>query len=56
MLQKLMAAVAPDLTSQDNVAALGQWEGGWSQLTSLAWVRVTDAGAARPAAFPPNKD
>ncbi|OAA59842.1 hypothetical protein SPI_06040 [Niveomyces insectorum RCEF 264] len=46
----------PELTDKDTFAALERWEGSWLQLTSLVWVRITDAGAVRPAAFPPNKD
>ncbi|CAK7230371.1 translation machinery-associated protein 16 [Sporothrix bragantina] len=48
--------LVPDLTCQDNVSALERWDGTWLHLNSLNWVRVTDAGASRPATFPPNKD
>ncbi|CAK7240871.1 MAG: translation machinery-associated protein 16 [Sporothrix thermara] len=48
--------LVPDLTSQDNVSALERWDGTWLHLNSLKWVRVTDAGASKPATFPPNKD
>ncbi|KAL1891173.1 translation machinery-associated protein 16 [Sporothrix stenoceras] len=48
--------LVPDLTSKDNVSALERWEGSWSQLNSLSWVRITEAGAVRSATFPPNKD
>ncbi|KJR87423.1 translation machinery-associated protein 16 [Sporothrix schenckii 1099-18] len=48
--------LAPDLTSKDNVSALERWDGSWLQLNSLSWVRINEAGAVRPATFPPNKD
>ncbi|KAM5351763.1 hypothetical protein ACJ41O_004486 [Fusarium nematophilum] len=44
--------VLPDLLSSDNVNALHLWEGSWSYLTQLKWVKVNSAGQVRPTAFP----
>jgi len=49
----LLLADMPDLTSAENLAALDRWEGSWAYLASLAWVKVTAAGEARTANFPP---
>ncbi|EFX04423.1 hypothetical protein CMQ_1351 [Grosmannia clavigera kw1407] len=43
----------PDLTDEDNVAMLSRWEGSWSQLNCLKWVRITSDGTFRVASFPP---
>ncbi|EJT75833.1 hypothetical protein GGTG_05762 [Gaeumannomyces tritici R3-111a-1] len=43
----------PDLTSEENLAALDRWEGSWAYLASLAWVKVTADGETRTASFPP---
>jgi translation machinery-associated protein 16 len=42
----------PDVLTKDGVAALLLWEGNWSYLSSLPWIRVTAAGEHRPSEFP----
>jgi translation machinery-associated protein 16 len=46
-------AVLPDLTDADNVVFLDRWEGTWSYLPTLKWVRVTKAGEVQTTSFPP---
>ncbi|KAF9873498.1 hypothetical protein CkaCkLH20_08957 [Colletotrichum karsti] len=43
----------PDLTDASNVNLLDRWEGSWSFLTSVAWVRITSDGNVRKSSFPP---
>ncbi|KAL2752153.1 hypothetical protein ACRALDRAFT_1078209 [Sodiomyces alcalophilus JCM 7366] len=43
----------PDLTSEDNVQMLDNWEGSWSYLTTVSWVRVASDNTVKPASFPP---
>ncbi|KAM7207982.1 Translation machinery-associated protein 16 [Naviculisporaceae sp. PSN 640] len=45
----------PDLTSETNVQLLDRWEGSWSFLPNLAWVRISATGNVRPAKFPPSE-
>ncbi|KAK7422673.1 translation machinery-associated protein 16 [Neonectria punicea] len=42
----------PDLLTATSVSALHLWEGSWSYLPQLKWVKVTIDGQVRPAAFP----
>ncbi|PSR79851.1 translation machinery-associated protein 16 [Coniella lustricola] len=44
----------PDLSRQDNVDSLKRWEGSWTSLSTLSWVRVSKAGAVKPSTFPPS--
>ena len=43
----------PDLTSETNVQLLGRFEGSWTFLTTLAWVKLSAAGDVKPSSFPP---
>ncbi|EAQ83318.1 hypothetical protein CHGG_09722 [Chaetomium globosum CBS 148.51] len=43
----------PDLTVDANVQLLSRFEGSWSYLTSLSWVKVSAAGNVKPSSFPP---
>jgi translation machinery-associated protein 16 len=43
----------PDLTDEVNLSELDRWEGSWSYLSNLKWVRITDVGAVRTSSFPP---
>ncbi|KAH6623509.1 translation machinery-associated protein 16 [Chaetomium tenue] len=43
----------PDLTVEANVQLLSRFEGSWSYLTSLSWVKVSAAGNVKPSSFPP---
>ncbi|KAF5573412.1 TMA16-like protein [Fusarium pseudoanthophilum] len=44
--------VMPDLLDNVNVNALHLWEGSWSYLTQLKWVKVNSEGQIRPTSFP----
>ncbi|KAJ9425075.1 TMA16-like protein [Fusarium oxysporum] len=44
--------VMPDLLDNVNVNALHLWEGSWSYLTQLKWVKVNSEGQVRPTSFP----
>lgn len=43
----------PDLTDADNVIFLDRWDGAWSYLSTLKWVRIASDGQVRPSKFPP---
>ncbi|RFU26201.1 hypothetical protein B7463_g10133, partial [Scytalidium lignicola] len=44
----------PNLTDTDNVTFLDRWEGAWSYLTTLKWVRISKQGVIQPcSSFPP---
>ncbi|KAL0939574.1 uncharacterized protein CTRU02_206184 [Colletotrichum truncatum] len=43
----------PDLTNESNVNLLDRWEGSWSFLPSVAWVRITSDGNIKKSSFPP---
>ncbi|KAF5001913.1 hypothetical protein FDECE_10817 [Fusarium decemcellulare] len=44
--------VLPDLLDSVNVNALHLWEGSWSYLTQLKWVKINSEGQVRPTSFP----
>ncbi|ROT35762.1 hypothetical protein SODALDRAFT_50652 [Sodiomyces alkalinus F11] len=43
----------PDLTTEDNVRTFDRWEGSWSYLTTVSWVRVAADKTVKPSSFPP---
>ncbi|KAI0381354.1 translation machinery-associated protein 16 [Hypomontagnella monticulosa] len=43
----------PVLDTEENTALLNRWEGSWSYLTTLTWVRISSAGTVQPSSFPP---
>ncbi|KAL2137141.1 hypothetical protein VTI74DRAFT_8773 [Chaetomium olivicolor] len=43
----------PDLTTEANVMLLSRFEGSWSYLTNLTWVKVSSSGNVKPSSFPP---
>ncbi|AEO68072.1 uncharacterized protein THITE_2117414 [Thermothielavioides terrestris NRRL 8126] len=43
----------PDLRSEANVQLLSRFEGSWSYLANLAWVKISAAGGIKPSSFPP---
>ncbi|KAF4945531.1 hypothetical protein FGADI_11894 [Fusarium gaditjirri] len=47
-----IVTVMPDLLDNVNVNALHLWEGSWSYLTQLKWVKVNSEGQVRPTSFP----
>lgn len=42
----------PDVLTSENANALLLWEGSWSYLPQLKWVKVNSEGQVRDAAFP----
>lgn len=46
--------VLPDLLKQNNLDLLKRWEGAWSFLASLSFVRINEAGTVKPSSFPPS--
>lgn len=44
----------PDLTKQNNLDLLNRWEGAWSFLAAMSYVRITEAGNVKPSSFPPS--
>ncbi|KAM0338533.1 hypothetical protein ACHAPU_011293 [Fusarium lateritium] len=44
--------VMPDLLDNSNVNALHLWEGSWSYLTALKWIKVNSEGQVRSCVFP----
>ncbi|KAL2210881.1 hypothetical protein CC79DRAFT_544329 [Sarocladium strictum] len=42
----------PDVTTTTGVAALMLWEGEWSYLSNIPWVKVNKAGELRQSEFP----
>lgn len=43
----------PDLMDADNVVYLDRWDGVWSYLSTLKWVRIQSDGTIHPTKFPP---
>ncbi|TVY43987.1 Translation machinery-associated protein [Lachnellula occidentalis] len=43
----------PDLTDADNTVFLERWDGDWSYLSTLKWVRISSSGLVQTAKFPP---
>ncbi|KAF7546429.1 hypothetical protein G7046_g9305 [Stylonectria norvegica] len=44
--------IIPDLLAHETVSALHLWEGSWSYLSQMKWIKVMAGGDARPIAFP----
>ncbi|KJZ77156.1 hypothetical protein HIM_03477 [Hirsutella minnesotensis 3608] len=42
----------PDVMSEENAKLVADWEGSWSKLAALPWIKVTSSGQARKADFP----
>ncbi|KAI1413481.1 translation machinery-associated protein 16 [Hypoxylon sp. FL1857] len=43
----------PALDTDENAKLFVRWEGSWSYLTTLKWVRISSAGQVQPSSFPP---
>lgn len=43
----------PDLTNEKTTEMLDRWDGNWSFLTNLSWVKIQASGRSAPASFPP---
>lgn len=52
----ISSAVVPVLDTEENAELLNRWEGSWSYLTTLKWVRVSCKGTVQPSSFPPRGD
>ena len=50
------ASVLPELTSEENAVLLDRWEGSWSYLTNMKWIRLSEDGKLKSASFPPKGD
>ncbi|KAI0165187.1 translation machinery-associated protein 16 [Hypoxylon sp. FL1284] len=46
----------PVLDTEEDAALLCRFEGSWSYLTALKWVRVSSTGTIHPSSFPPKGD
>ncbi|KUI58266.1 Translation machinery-associated protein 16 [Cytospora mali] len=44
----------PDITKQANIDLLDRWEGAWSFLGSMSYVRISKDGTVKPTSFPPS--
>lgn len=44
----------PDISKQANIDLLDRWEGAWSFLGSMSYVRVSKDGTIKPSSFPPS--
>ncbi|KAM4064604.1 translation machinery-associated protein 16 domain-containing protein [Hirsutella rhossiliensis] len=42
----------PDVMTEENVKLLEDWEGSWSKLTTLTWIKVSRTGQVRKSDFP----
>jgi translation machinery-associated protein 16 len=43
----------PDLADEHNAVFIDRWEGAWSYLSTLKWIRISSSGQIQPAIFPP---
>ncbi|RDW78235.1 hypothetical protein BP5796_06087 [Coleophoma crateriformis] len=43
----------PDISHEENSIYLDRWEGDWSYLSTLKWVRISSNGTTTPSIFPP---
>ncbi|KAK2610413.1 hypothetical protein N8I77_003844 [Diaporthe amygdali] len=44
----------PDLSKQNNIDLLNRWEGAWSFLATMSYIRISEAGTVKPSSFPPS--
>lgn len=44
----------PDISKQANIDLLDRWEGAWSFLGSMSYVRISKDGIIKPSSFPPS--
>ncbi|KAK4131464.1 hypothetical protein BT67DRAFT_156224 [Trichocladium antarcticum] len=43
----------PDLSTEQNIGMVNRFDGSWTFLNSLAWVKISEAGVVKPSSFPP---
>ncbi|KAK8138031.1 hypothetical protein PG984_001411 [Apiospora sp. TS-2023a] len=46
----------PEMTTEESVMLLDRFEGSWSYLTNLKWVKLSEDGRVQPSSFPPKGD
>ncbi|KAK3385077.1 translation machinery-associated protein 16 [Podospora didyma] len=46
----------PDLANEETLSLLDRWEGSWSYLANLSWVKISATGVVKPALFPPQSN
>ena len=51
-LMRIASLALPDIMSAESVATLNGWEGSWSKLTTIPWIKVTENGQVRPGELP----
>ncbi|KAK3179995.1 translation machinery-associated protein 16 [Lecanicillium sp. MT-2017a] len=44
--------LVPDVMSTENGTKVVKWEGSWSYISTIPWIKVSSAGKAAPADFP----
>ncbi|POR33368.1 Translation machinery-associated protein 16 [Tolypocladium paradoxum] len=44
--------ILPDVMKEESVKLLEDWEGSWSKLSALPWIKVSSYGQVRQADFP----
>lgn len=44
------------MTTEEDVMLLDRFEGSWSYLTNLKWVKLSEDGRVQPSSFPPKGD
>ncbi|KAJ0115965.1 hypothetical protein J7T55_004135 [Diaporthe amygdali] len=42
------------LSKQNNIDLLNRWEGAWSFLATMSYIRISEAGTVKPSSFPPS--
>ncbi|ROW00284.1 hypothetical protein VSDG_03492 [Cytospora chrysosperma] len=52
--EQLNGFYVPDISKQANIDLLDRWEGAWSFLGSMSYVRVSKDGTIKPSSFPPS--
>lgn len=50
------SSVVPELTTEESASHFTKWEGSWSFLTGMKWVRLSSDGNAKPSSFPPRRE
>jgi translation machinery-associated protein 16 len=43
----------PDLSQEDVIKGLASWNGDWSGLSMMKFIRITKDGGKQPSVFPP---
>ncbi|KAI9694295.1 MAG: hypothetical protein M1820_009054 [Bogoriella megaspora] len=46
----------PDMEDGDNILMLQAWDGQWSSMSTMNYVRITRSGSKQTSQFPPNRE